>query len=103
MKKKLKPSAQALSRERVYDGYFKFDQYTIELDKHEGGKMQVQRLILERGHSVAILAYDPQKDQVLLINQFSPGAFAASDAPFGNTLPAGSVWHGREPRCCRPA
>ena len=35
-----------------------------------GGKsVEVKREILERGHAVAVLPYDPATDQVLLIEQ----------------------------------
>ena len=86
-----KPGATGISSETVYDGFFTLDRHVIEVDRYDGGKMLVERLVLKRGDSVAILAYDPRLDQVLMIEQFSTGAFAAGDAPFGLCLPAGSL------------
>jgi ADP-ribose pyrophosphatase len=94
LKKKLK--AKAIFSERVYDGYFSLDRHVIEVDRHAGGKMQVERLMLERGDSVVILAYDPRTDQVLMVEQFSAGAFVSGDKPFGLTLPAGSINKGED-------
>ena len=92
MTTKEKMTAKTKSVKRVFDGFFKLDEYTIETDKHDGSKMELQRLVLERGNSVAILPYDPGRDEILLINAFSPGAYAANDEYFCNTLPAGGVW-----------
>lgn len=86
------PTARVKSVKRVYDGYFKLDEYIIEAEKHGGGTVELHRVIFERGHSVAVLAYDPATDNVLLVNQISAGAIAANDNPFDSSLPAGSIW-----------
>lgn len=86
-----KPQAHVVSKERLFDGFFKMDKYTIEMDKHEGGKAQLQRLVFERGHAVAMLGYDPATDQVLLVNEMRPGMLAAGDYPFSDATPAGMI------------
>ena len=94
MKRPPSHAVKRVSTTRLYDGFFKLDQHVLDVPKHDGGTMRVKRLVLERGHSVAILAYDPRRDEVLLINQISMGAYAANETPFGNDLPAGSLWQG---------
>src|SRR6218665_1855659 len=63
-----RPEARIVQKDRVFDGFFKMDELTIEQDTHDGGSMTVKRLIFERGHAVAILGYDPARDEVLLVN-----------------------------------
>lgn len=63
--------------DRGWDGYFKLDVYHLQHDKFDGSKSNVlRREVLERGHAVAVLPYDPVRDQVILIEQFRPGAIS---------------------------
>jgi ADP-ribose pyrophosphatase len=89
-----KPKAKIISKKRVYDGFFKLDECEIEMDKHGGGKQTIKRLVLERGHAVAIMGYDPVRDKVLLTNEMRPGPLAAGDYPFYDSLPAGGIGKG---------
>jgi len=91
-----KPQARIVGKERVFDGFFKMDELTIEQDTHDGGTMTVKRLIFERGHAVAILGYDPARDEVLLVNEMRPGLLAAGDYPFNDSLPAGMIDAGED-------
>jgi hypothetical protein len=59
-----KPQAKITALRRVFNGFFKVDEYDIEMDRHEGGTQKVVRQIFERGHAVGILAYDPVADRV---------------------------------------
>jgi ADP-ribose pyrophosphatase len=66
-----------VQRDRGWDGYFKLDVYHVQHDKFDGGKSDIlQREVLERGHAVAVLPYDPVRDEVILIEQFRPGAIS---------------------------
>ena len=69
--------------ERVYDGFFKINTYRFHHALFAGGKsVEVKREILERGHAVAVLPYDPATDQVLLIEQIRIGALASKQSPW---------------------
>jgi len=89
-----KPEAKIIDKRRVFDGFFKVDEYDIQMDKHEGGTQQVTRLVFERGHAVTVLGYDPDRDEVLLINEMRPGLLAAGEYPFSDALPAGMIDNG---------
>ncbi len=66
------------SRETVFDGYFRIDRYRLRHEKHDGGwTPEFSREVFERGHAVAVLPYDPRRDEVVLIEQFRIGAHAA--------------------------
>jgi len=63
---------------RAHDGYFKIDTYRLKHRLFDGTMGPVlQREIFERGHAVAVLPYDPVRDEIVLIEQFRPGAYAA--------------------------
>lgn len=85
------PKAIIKSVKRAFDGFFKINEYKIALDTHDGGQMELTRLVFERGHAVSILGYDPARDEVLLVNEMRPGLLAAGDDPFSDSLPAGMI------------
>lgn len=91
-----KPGARITGTRRVYDGFFKMDELTIEVDRHAGGTDTITRLNFERGHAVSILAYDPETDQVILVNEMRTGMLAAGDDPFSDALPAGMIDKGED-------
>ncbi|QTL37130.1 MULTISPECIES: NUDIX domain-containing protein [Pseudoalteromonas] len=69
--------------ERCYNKFFKIDLYRFKHALFGGGQSQtICREILERGHAVAVLPYDPATDQVLLIEQIRIGALATKDSPW---------------------
>lgn len=92
-----KPQAKIIERKRVYDGFFKMEELTIEMDKHDGGTQTLKRLNFERGNAVAMLAYDPVSDEVLMVNEMRAGVLAAGDYPFTDSLPAGMIDEGETP------
>jgi ADP-ribose pyrophosphatase len=86
-----KPKAKINGISRLFNGFFKIDEYDVDVDKHEGGTRKLKRLVFERGHAVAILGYDPKRDEVLLVNEMRIGMLAAGDDPFSDSLPAGMI------------
>ncbi|MBK8174577.1 MAG: NUDIX domain-containing protein [Rhodospirillales bacterium] len=80
-----------LNKETAFDGYFRVDRYTLRHRLYDGGwSSPMQREIFERGHAVAAILYDPNRDLLVLIEQFRPGAFvAASEA---HAMGAFSPW-----------
>ena len=60
-----------LAQERLYDGFFKLDQVTLRVARYDGALgAPMTRLLFERGDAVAVLPYDPQTRQVVLVQQF---------------------------------
>ncbi len=92
-----------LRHDRGWDGYFKLDVYHLQHDKFDGGKSDVlTREVLERGHAVAVLPYDPLRDEVILIEQFRPGPISVQqrdpDMPVWLTeIVAGIIEDGEAP------
>ena len=75
----------------IADSFLKVNRYEFEIDTHAGGTQTVTRDVMERGHSVGVLAYDPSRDVVVLVNEFRPGCLLAGDDPFTDNLVAGGV------------
>jgi ADP-ribose pyrophosphatase len=47
--------------------------------------------MMERGNAVAVLGHDPDRDEVVLGNEFRPGVLVAGDYPFRDNLVAGTI------------
>lgn len=66
-----------IDQKRTWDGYCKIDVYRLQHDRFDGSQSNIlEREILERGHAVAVLPYDPVRDEVVLIEQFRPGTIS---------------------------
>jgi len=56
---------------REYDGVFQLDRAVLRYEEFDGHLSdEVTRLVFERGDSVAVLLYDPDRDSVILVKQF---------------------------------
>lgn len=64
-----------IEKKVLYQGYFKLIGYRLKHKLFAGGwSIELQREILERGNAAAVLPYDPIRDQIVMIEQFRPGA-----------------------------
>ena len=86
---------QVLNREISFQGFFRLVKYKIRHELFAGGwSRPIEREILERGHAVAVLPYDPQTDCTLLIEQFRAGAMHNPSGPWLIEFIAGMVEDG---------
>ncbi len=80
---KNKDDIDILSRQTVFHGYFRVDRYQLQHRLHAGGmSATLTREVVERGHIAAVLPVDVDRDRVILIEQFRPGAMAADWEPW---------------------
>lgn len=86
-----RPNAVATKVTPLANGFLKVNAYQIQADTHRGGVMTLTREVMERGHSVGVLGYDPERDEVVLANEMRPGMLAAGEYPFGDALIAGVI------------
>jgi len=84
-------------RERVYQGFFAMDRYSVEHDRFDGGNLEIVRENMERGDAAAMLLYDPKVDEVLLLEQFRIGPAARDDNPWLIEIVAGIIDQGESP------
>lgn len=87
-----KDDVEIIARETLYQGFFSLDRYRYRHRLFKGGMSgEVSREILERGHAVVLLPYDPVRDEVVLIEQIRIAAYDTSDSPWLFELVAGII------------
>lgn len=86
---------ELVARDIAYEGFFRLARYRVRHTLFDGGWSEVlQREVFERGHAAAVLPYDPERDQVALIEQFRVGALDAPGGPWLLELVAGIIEDG---------
>ena len=86
---------EIIARDEVYGGYMRVETYRLRHRRHDGGWTdEMRRELVERGHAVAVLPYDPVRDEVVLIEQFRIGAYAAGRPPWQIEIVAGIIEQG---------
>jgi ADP-ribose pyrophosphatase len=77
-----------LATETVFEGFFRVQRWRLRHRLFAGGwSPPVEREIFERGHAVGVILYDPDRDVLVLIEQFRIGALVAAAAPeTGNSI-----------------
>jgi ADP-ribose pyrophosphatase len=85
-------TVELVRREVAFEGYFKVIRYFLRHTLHNGGMSDtISREVFERGQAGAVLPYDPQRDEVVLIRQFRAGTYAAGRHPWTWEVVAGII------------
>ena len=79
------------SKRHLHDGFLRLYQYEFDVEKHNGETGRVSWEMMERGNAVAVLAHDPERDEVVLGNEFRPGVLVAGEYPYRDNLIAGGI------------
>ena len=81
---------EILDKSICYSGFFRMEKYRLRHELFAGGwSSEMTRECLERGHAVAVLLYDPDSDQVVLLEQFRVGALEFPGGPWLLKIVAG--------------
>ena len=85
-------AVEILEKTVCYQGFFRIDRYRLRhrLFSGEWGH-PIMRELFERGHAAAVLPYDPERDEVILIEQFRIGAMDAPGGPWLLEIVAGII------------
>ncbi|MGK2946269.1 MAG: ADP-ribose diphosphatase [Candidatus Malihini olakiniferum] len=87
-----KNDVEIITRESLYDGFFSLERYRFRHQLFNGGMSgEISREVLERGHAVVLLPYDPVQDKVVLIEQIRIAAYHTSPTPWLFELVAGMI------------
>ena len=74
---------ELIEKQAAFSGYFRIDRFRLRFPLYEGGmSREVVREVLERGRVAAVLLVDPDRDCIVLIEQFRPGPYAAGEQPW---------------------
>jgi ADP-ribose pyrophosphatase len=89
---------EIVQRDNAYEGFYKLDRVQLRHEKFDGGMSRViNREVFVRHDAVCVLPYDPQRDEVVLIEQFRVGALGRTDNPWLIEMVAGLIDKDEEP------
>lgn len=89
---------EILGKQEVYHGFFRLEKYRLKHGLFAGGwSPEIERELFRRGSCVAVVLYDPDKDAVVLIEQFRVGALLRQEVPWLLEIVAGAVEEGETP------
>ncbi len=81
---------EILKRETPFQGFFRVDALTLRHRHYQGGWGEpVRRELFVRPRAAAVLPYDPQRGEILLVEQFRVGALEWRESPWCLELIAG--------------
>ncbi len=84
-----------INQETAYNGFFRLEKYQLQHTLFKGGWSEtITRELFMRGNCVAVLLYDPHKDEVVLIEQFRAGAILNPDKAWLVEIVAGAIEEG---------
>jgi ADP-ribose pyrophosphatase len=85
-------SVKITKREPLHRGFFRLERYHLQHKLYRGGwSAEIEREIFERGRTVGILLYDPDHDEVVLVEQFRLAAHLADMPAWELEIVAGIV------------
>lgn len=91
MEKKFK----IINQETSYKGFFRLEKYQLQHTLFKGGwSHTMTRELFMRGNCVAVILYDPNRDEVVLIEQFRAGAILTADKAWLIEIVAGAIEQG---------
>ncbi len=83
---------EILDRKVDYRGFFQLEVVHLKHRLYDGGWSPVlRRELFQRSDAVAVLPYDPIRDEVLLIEQFRMGAIESPHGPWLTEIIAGLI------------
>ncbi len=90
-------NVEILGKNNLYKKFFEVDEYTMRYPQYNGEMSRpVKREVMDRGHAVGILLFDPVKDKVALVEQFRCGVYLNGDYPWVLEVVAGMIDHENE-------
>jgi len=106
MRQFTKDDVTLLKKESLYEGFFKLNRYIFTHKLFAGGESKtVSREVFERGHAAAVLLYDPEREEIVFLEQVRYPAIETNDQPWLIEVVAGIIEDGEniEDVCHREA
>ncbi|MBK5936897.1 MAG: NUDIX domain-containing protein [Halorhodospira halophila] len=90
---------EILGRDPCHEGFLRLDRIRLRHARFEGGMTpELTRECLVRGLAVGVLPYDPERDEVILVEQFRVGAIDDNRGAWITETIAGIAEPGEDPR-----
>lgn len=85
-------------RETVFQGFFRMEKLWLTHSRFDGTEMPTfTRELFIRGDATCVLPYDPNRDEIVLLEQFRLGALGRDQSPWLLELVAGMNEEGESP------
>lgn len=92
-----KADVNVIKKEPLYKGFFALNRYHLTHKLFAGGESKVIiREVFERGHAVAVLPFDPIREEIVLLEQFRFPAMETNDNPWLIEVVAGIIETGED-------
>ena len=89
---------QVIDKSLLYKKFFRVDEYFLRYPRYDGKMSDViGREVMERGHAAGILLYDPDRENLVFVEQMRVGTFVAGDYPWVLECVAGIIEDGESP------
>lgn len=83
---------EVVEKNVCYQGFFRLEKYHLRHRLFSGEwSALLTREMFERGHAAAVLPYDPVRDEIVMVEQFRPGAIDAPGGPWLLEIVAGMI------------
>jgi ADP-ribose pyrophosphatase len=88
---------RVIRRETSFKKYLGIETYDIAHRRFDGGWMEIRREVLRRGAAVGALLYDPDRDALVMIEQFRIGPYVTGRPAWMTEIVAGLVKPDEDP------
>lgn len=89
---------EIIREENMYKRFFRVDKIFLRHKLFEGGwGKEIGRELFIRGNAVAVVLYDPKRDQIAMVEQFRIGAMNEPNGPWLFEVVAGMIEPGEAP------
>lgn len=89
---------EIIREENMYKRFFRVDKIFLRHKLFEGGwGKEIGRELFMRGNAVAVVLYDPVRDQIGMVEQFRIGAMNEENGPWLYEVVAGMIEEGEQP------
>ncbi|MDX1433214.1 MAG: NUDIX domain-containing protein [Gammaproteobacteria bacterium] len=86
---------ELIEKRNLHPGFVRVDRYRLRIPLYQGGLSgELVRDVFDRGRVVAVLLLDPERDRVVLVEQFRPGPYVAGLEPWLIECVAGIIEQG---------
>lgn len=102
----MKKKFEIINQDTPYKGFFRLETYQFRHTLYNGDwSPPLMREVFRRNNCVGVLLYDPQRDEVVLIEQFRMGAMVQTEDAWLLEIVAGGIEEGETPEevACREA
>jgi ADP-ribose pyrophosphatase len=94
----MKKQFEVIAQHTPYQGFFRLEKYEFRHTLFNGGwSPPLVREVFRRNNCVGVLLYDPDRDEIVLIEQFRMGAMVQTEQAWLLEIVAGGIEEGETP------